>query len=357
MPTAQETQLYRTGNDAWIPFTYVYRRDFVLTAGRTYHFQTRNLTGAGADPFMYLLRNNTIVASNDDYSGLASEIVFTPTATGSYRVIIRAYTTSTPGFCDLYQGIDGMPPSLVESNVRFAGTYVHARWHAGEWFETAFTTDGTVVFGTTGLPDAPASPSSDPYLLLITAGELYWDDDSGEDLNSKIVPPSSGMGTIIVGAYSRYTEGVCMLGLVNMSYKSPWMSPAPWSQKAPPVALTGRMKQYVKELQRAKAKLDRLTPGDRDTKVLELQRRILSEEEIRLQAAPPPNYTVELARRQKQFLSSYAGMEKALKRMSYADRSARLSSLKREIMGPEYSEPAPAKVRGRQVTRRRKRRE
>ena len=70
---------------------------------------------------MYLVRGNEIVADNDDYTGLASEIIYTPTATDTYRLVIRAYTTSTPGVCDLFQGVDGAPPTQLEGNITFAG--------------------------------------------------------------------------------------------------------------------------------------------------------------------------------------------------------------------------------------------
>jgi hypothetical protein len=290
---------------------------------------------------MYLLQNNTIVAWNDDYTGLASEIIYTPVATDSYKVIIRAYTTSTSGLCDLYQGIDGAPPSLVESDIKFAGTYVRTRWHADEWFETMTP----MVFGTSGTQTGGTAPiPADTYLFLITGNQMYWDDDSGEGLDSKLVPPSAGSGALIVGSYARYAEGKCSLALVNTSFLSPWLSPAPWSRTALPIALTGPMKKYVNELQRSKKALDQLIPRERDRKVLELQRRLLPEEEIRLLAAPPPHFTADFVRRQERFLASYAKVEKTLKRMSYPERSARLASLKKNAMGPEYSEPADARI-------------
>src|SRR5262245_65276686 len=85
---------------------------------------------------MYLARGEEIVAYNDDYTGLASEIIYTAPAADSYRLVIRAYTTATPGLCDLYQGVGGAPPALLEANVLFAGTYVRVRWKQGEGFET-----------------------------------------------------------------------------------------------------------------------------------------------------------------------------------------------------------------------------
>src|SRR5439155_16656188 len=114
-----------------------------LQASKTYHFLTRNLqplTSASPDPVMYLVRGNDIVAFNDDYIGLASEIIYMPPAADTYRLVIRAYATATPGFCDVYRGVDGAPPSLLDSNVMFGGTYVWVRWKLGEWFETGLDT-------------------------------------------------------------------------------------------------------------------------------------------------------------------------------------------------------------------------
>lgn len=339
MPLPEETK-------SDIPCTVVYRRFFTLNAGSVYHFQTRNLRplfgGPEPDSFMYLLQGNTIVAYNDDYTGLASEIIHTAATTGRYQVVIRAYTTSTPGLCDLYQGVDGAAPTLIERDIKFAGTYVRVRWHAGEWFET--TTP--LVFGTSGTATGGTAPIPvDTYLyLLIGGGQMLWDDDSGEGLDSKLVPASGGSGTLIVGSYSRYTEGTCDLALVNSDFVSPWLSPAPWSRTPVPIALTPSMKKYAKELQSAKKALDGLNPGERDEKVLALQRRLLSEDEIRLQAAPPPHFTVDLVDRQKRFLASCAKVQKSLERMPYAERSAKLMTMKRDAMGAEYSEPPDAQI-------------
>ena len=109
MPEEYEWGLW-LGGERWIPHSYVYHRDVSLQAGKTCHFLTRNLlpvTSASPDPVMYVVRGNDIVAFNDDYTGLASEIIYTPTVTDTYRVVIRAYATSTPGFCDVYQGEGG----------------------------------------------------------------------------------------------------------------------------------------------------------------------------------------------------------------------------------------------------------
>jgi hypothetical protein len=194
-----------SGGRQRLPHSHVYRRDVSLQAGTTYHFQTRNLqplTSANPDPVMYLVRGNDIVAFNDDYTGLASEIIYTPTAADTYRLVIRAYATATPGFCDVYRGVGGAAPSLLDSNVMFGGTYVSVRWKPGEWFETGLA---TLSFSADGF--GGGGPAADPYLFLIypdsaVGSKLYWNDDGAGFPHSKIVPPSGGTGTVILGSYS-----------------------------------------------------------------------------------------------------------------------------------------------------------
>ena len=340
MPDQYDWGLWFGDEDYQLPHSYVYRRDVSLQADTTYHFQTRNLrplTSANPDPMMYLVRGNDIVAFNDDYTGLASEIIYTPTETDSYRLVIRAYATATPGFCDVYQGVAGAAPSLLESNVMFGGTYVWVRWKLGEWFETGL---GTLYF------DAgwASRPPADPYLFLIypesaVGSKMYWNDDGAGFPDSKIVPPSGGTGTVILGSFSRYTGGECRLALVGQSYKAPWMSPAPWASVAEEVPRTPSVTKYLEELERQKPALKKLSPDKRDERVLELQRRMLSEEEIRQQLPGMPAVSTELVRRQEIFLERHRQMEKDLVQMSYDERAAKLAQVKRETMGREYSEP------------------
>jgi hypothetical protein len=331
-----------------LPHSYVYYRDISLEAQRTYHFLTRNLrpsTSANPDPVMYLVRGNDIVAVNDDYTGYASEIIYVPTVTGSHRLVIRAYTTSTPGVCDVYQGVDGAPPALLESNVPFAGTYVWVRWKLGEWFETG--AGRTVVVDLGGDPftgTITGGGSSDPYLFLIypnhaVGSKMYWDDDGAGLPHSKIEPSTGGVGVVILGAWTRYTSGQCRLALVGQSYKAPWMSPAPWAYADEEVPRPASVTRYMEELERQKPGLNELSPDERDQRVLELQRRMLSEEEIRGQVALMPAVSTELVRRQELFLERYSQMEEDLVRMSYDERAAKLAQVKRESMGREYSEP------------------
>jgi hypothetical protein len=342
VPDQNDWGLWVASGRHLLPHSHVYRRDELLQAGTTYHFQTRNLqplTSANPDPVMYLVRGNDIVMFNDDYTGLASEIIYTPTVADTYRLVIRAFTTATPGFCDVFRGVGGAAPSLLESNVMFGGTYVSVRWKPGEWFETGV---GTLYFDANFF--GGGRPAADPYLFLIypdsaVGSKMYWNDDGAGFPHSKIIPPSGGTGTVILGSYSRYTGGDCRLALVGQSYKAPWMSPAPWASVTEQVPRTPTVTKYMEELERQKPTLDRLSPDERDQRVLELQRRMLPEEEIRQQRPHMYSVSTELVRRQELFLERHTQMEKDLVQMSYDERAAKLAQVKRETMGREYSEP------------------
>jgi hypothetical protein len=331
-----------------IPHSYVYRRYVPLQAGSTYHFLTRNLqsvTSANPDSVMYLVLGNDIVAFNDDYTGLASEIIFTAKATDTYLLVIRAYATATPGFCDVFQGVDGAPPSLLESRVYFGGTYVRVRWKQGEWFETGV---GTLNFVSNGLEYI--EQVSDPFMFLIypehaVGSKLYWNDDGAGSLQSKIEPPTGGTGTVILGSYSVFSEGDCRLALVGQSYKAPWMSPAPWAAVPDEAPHTPSAMKYMEELRRQKPALEELSPDKRDERVLELQRRTLPRAETRRQLAHISAGKSELVRRQERFAERFAQMERDLDQMAYEERAAKLVDLKRETMGRDYAEPADTLLR------------
>ncbi len=354
MPEQYEWSVWLSNQNHWIPHSYVFRCPLQLQAGTQYHFQTRNLrswfNGPNADPVLYLVQGTDIVDYNDDYNGLASEIIYTPTQTGTHTLVMRAYATATPGYCDLYQGIGGAPPALLAQNVYFGGTYVRARWKLGEWFETgpgpppAPATGGTIYFETDAGFSSGDGVADDPYLFLIypthdVGSKLFMDDDSGPGNHAKIVPPSAGEGAVILGSYSLYSDGQCLLALVGQSYKAPWLSPAPWASTPHPVDPSPSVKKYLKEVKRLKPALEKLDPAERDEKVLDVQRTMLSERQIRRQINPAPALDAELSHRQQDFLKRYKRMEKKLEKVPYSERATTLTQLKREALGREYAEP------------------
>src|SRR3989337_567716 len=100
---------------------FVFRRTDTLVAGTIHHYRVRNtrdlfgFQSARADPVMHIVDvNDNVVAENDDFTGLDPEIIFTPTVSGPVTVIIRGFSTKTPGICDLEKGLGGSPPSLLQ---------------------------------------------------------------------------------------------------------------------------------------------------------------------------------------------------------------------------------------------------
>jgi len=246
---------------------YVYRRVEQLSAGTAYHFQTRNLRNVfafqsqPADPVMYVVNEfNDVVAFNDDYSELASEIFYTPAVSAAYRLIIRSFNTSRPGYCDLYRGVNGGAPGLVERDILFFGVTSYRQWNQGDVIQTT-------------------NSNGDPYLFVATGNKLYWDDDAGAGLNPRFVAPSAGSGYITLGSYSRTTEGHCDLCIeqdtgLTMSHAT--------------VSEDDELDRFTAELQGEKQQLEALEPRKRDKAVAELQKKLLSEHHLALSSASPP---------------------------------------------------------------------
>jgi hypothetical protein len=94
------------------------------------------------------------------------------------------------------------------------------------------------------------------------------------------------------------------------------------------------MERFVSQLRESKEDLERLEPAERDSRVVELQQRHLSEEERRMQVAPMPQATADFVRLQENYLQRYRELEPELEGLSYSERSQRLAELKRQMVGP-----------------------
>jgi hypothetical protein len=313
---------------------YVYRRSEQLSAGTAYHFQTRNLQdlyifqSAPADPVMYIVDQNLdIVARNDDYTGLASEIFYTPSVTGQYTLIIRAFNTKRPGYCDLYRGVSGAPPVLVEAHVKFFGVLHFAQWNQGDEFETA-------------------NSSGDPYLFLIsgpdaTGSKMYFGptiDDAGFGLNSKFVAPTAGSGLVILGSYSRDLQGHC--DLCQSPTAGPIFLTPDFSSNVRPLEQrdasgSREMQRFTRELKETKEFLEAeaMESAERDRRVADLQQQILSDDERRSPVPLPPQATPDSVRLLENYLERYKELEPELEGLSYTDRSQKLTELKRRMVG------------------------
>ena len=314
-----------------VPHRFVYRRTQQLLAGRRHQYRITNLRnlypfqGAAADPVMHIVDpNGTILAENDDFNGLASQIIFTPATNTAATLIIRPFTTKTPGACVLEKGLDGNPPTPVDTNVSFNGLTGSVQFNAGDVFSTAFST-------------------GDPMLFLRTGNVMLIDDDGADPifgkLNAKIVAPTGGRGTLIVGSSSLTSEGACNLYLepaagpisirLDMSERRDKFGRRPQDEpKGSP-----QMERYIAKLRESKEMLEALEPSEREQKVIELQEQFLTEDERRPLILPAPQAAADFVTLQRLYLERYREIERELEGLPYEERAARVSALKTHIMG------------------------
>jgi hypothetical protein len=296
-----------------IPHTYVYRQRLTLTAGQQYIWETRDLQAPPshtADTYMYLVRDSTIVAKNNDYNGLASLIAYVPTVSGTYYLIIRAYDKYRFGTCDVYQSVGGGSPSRIANDVRFGGYPVRARWKADERILTSNAT-------------------GDTYLFIIHGNTMLRDDDSGYGLCSSIKPGYAESGIVIVGSFSASTEGRTSLCNYYQSYLHDGLWPA-LVVDDPGIIVTEVMVRFQTELMKEKASLEELSHEEREARVRKLRDSILSKEDIGQLGAleiQVPNEYVDASERYDELLEA-AG--KKLERLSHPERAAEMARLERE---------------------------
>lgn len=295
-----------------ISHTYVYRRRFSLNAGVQYIWETRDLRAPifhSCDTYMYLVRGNTIVAKNDDYNGLASLIAYVPTVSGTYYLIIRAYSKYTSGTCDVYKSVGGGSPSRIDNDVKFGGYPVSAHWKADERILTRNAT-------------------GDTYLYFIHGNTMLRDDDSGDGLCSSIRPGYAAYGRVIVGSYSRWSEGTTWLCNYYQSYLD-----NPGSQDEvddPKIIVSENMAKFQTELMKEKPSLEKLSHQERETKVQKLRDSILSKEDISRLGAPKIRVPKEFIVASERYEKLLKANEKRLKPLSHAERASEMAKMERE---------------------------
>ncbi|WP_449405434.1 DUF7689 domain-containing protein [Methanocella conradii] len=181
-------------------FTYTYYAYFNFNSGQHVVFETNKSDPYASDPVMYLFNANDPVNggswSNDDYNGFQSRIDVTIPSTGSYILLLRSFSSSSPGTSDLYK--DG---SLYASNVALAGTRVYCGGvsKTGElnYFTAKLTGDSRIWL----------EDSSSPYPGKITG---FNDDYAGSgDFNwglaSRVKKDfSPSINYVLVSSYSSY---------------------------------------------------------------------------------------------------------------------------------------------------------
>lgn len=156
-------------------FVYTYYQSFQFTAGQNVVFETRKSNPTASDPVMFLFNYYDPVNggswSNDDWgNGYQSKISATIPSTGTYYLLLRSYSSSSPGTSDLYK--DG---SLIATNVALAGTNINigGLYKTGtlNYFTSQLTGDSRLW-----LADSSSSPgliraSNDDYA---GTGDFYW---------------------------------------------------------------------------------------------------------------------------------------------------------------------------------------
>ena len=70
---------------------------------------TVSLSSDDFDPFLYVLRGTEVIASNDDFEGLNSQVTFSPPATGAYTLRVSTYEAGEGGTFTLAVGAAAAP--------------------------------------------------------------------------------------------------------------------------------------------------------------------------------------------------------------------------------------------------------
>jgi hypothetical protein len=296
-----------------IPHTYVYWSSLNLTAGQQYVWETRDLRSgifqASPDPYMYLVRGNTIVAKNNDHIGKASLIAYVPTVSGAYYLIIRAYSKYSPGTCDVYQTTGAGEATRIANDVKFGGYPVDAHWKADERILTSNAT-------------------GDTYLYIIHGNTMLRDDDSGSGFCSSIRPGFGGYGTVVVGSYSAWSEGTTSLCNYYQSYLA---NPGRRDEMDDPkIIISETMVKFQTELMKQKPSLEELSHQEREARVKKLRDGILSKKDISQLGAPEIQAPKEFVDASKRYDKLLKAAEKKLERLSYAERAAEMAKMERE---------------------------
>lgn len=182
-----------------VRFNYTFYRDVNLTAGQVVTFETKN---SNADPVMYLFfKSNPNQGSwmNDDGgTGLNSKISVRIPRTGTYCVLLRSYSSSSPGVGDLYKN-----GSLYQSRAAIAGA-----------LEPCASKTGDLNYFT-------CKASGDTRLWLVASNgtiRAHNDDyrgpgDFGWGLTSRVKGSFTGtpITHCLVSAYSSNSQGSCDL--------------------------------------------------------------------------------------------------------------------------------------------------
>jgi len=278
-----------------------------------------------------------IVAFNDDFVGLDSDIIFTPPTTATFRLIVHSFATASAGFTNVMLSVNGASPTSLGIATEFAGTHVMTDWSPGITYDTAGGNGDTVLLVRTG---------------AFVGATLAFNDDVVGHTRLPIYGPIQLLSDCArqpTDRCQRQREHKSHCGLLLAVHRGqttlcqvfrPWMSPAlspPHDAPRPaPLPNTPEMAQYHDEYAKLKSKLVEMGPDERDRAILELQRRILPESEIRTFAAPVSFATAAYVRAQKEYLERVRTRDKELVAMEHDQRAKVLTEMKEETLAARY---------------------
>ena len=190
-----------------------------LEAGTRYQMDLEGVpTGRGTlpDPLLGIRSAADAIETNDDGGvGLNSRVIYTPAAGGTYFVQVRDTTTNTPGTYTLsviVLGVNGNSEADTDfpSNTATSGRVDVGASATGniesndvDWFRVDLEAGKEYQFDMEGT-DTGRGTLADPHLsfLDVSANYIVDDDDSGTDLNSRIVYTATETGAHYLRAIS-----------------------------------------------------------------------------------------------------------------------------------------------------------
>ena len=203
-----------------------------LEAGTRYQMDLEGVpTGRGTlpDPLLEIRSAADAIETNDDGGvGLNSRVIYTPAAGGTYFVQVRDTTTNTPGTYTLsviVLGVNGNSEADTDfpSNTATSGRVDVGASATGniesndvDWFRVDLEAGKEYQFDMEGT-DTGRGTLADPHLsfLDVSANYIVDDDDSGTDLNSRIVYTATETGA----HYLRATSAVAGTGTYTLSVR------------------------------------------------------------------------------------------------------------------------------------------
>lgn len=186
--------------------------------GQRYTITMTGGEGALPDPLLRVLdREGGELAANDDSGGtLNSSIEFTPRASGDVFIEARGYGDRMSGAYTLNVAATRLPTDSISADRTTRGRATPGQNVAGsidfggdtDWYRMRLTAGETYRIG---LASSGDTPLSDPFLKVLgpDGGELAFDDDGGDGLNSylEFTPATTGTYFVEAGAFGGEGEG------------------------------------------------------------------------------------------------------------------------------------------------------